>query len=240
MQVYTTQEKPISVPDSEEVLIEPPAPPPEEEEKEEKPRVQARTVFLVFGSAFWTVASLLSLTVNIILITVLIYLGTQLSTKKRMVRDDVLAGLYTNFALMDQASIQTTIPVHSQVPAKFTLPLDTNTVVVLSKDTRIPNARVTLSTGGLTIVNAPTDITLPAGTRLPINLSLSVPVDEKIPVDLNVDVNIPLNQTDLHKPFVGLQNVVAPYYVMVNNMPESWGQMLCGYPPNPVCLKIVP
>jgi hypothetical protein len=71
-------------------------------------------------------------------------------------------------------------------------------------------------------------------------LTLQVPVDQKIPVDLTVAVNIPLNKTDLHQPFVGLQNLVAPYYVMVNNMPESWSQMLCGLPPNPLCKEIIP
>jgi len=237
MQVYTTQKEPITVPVPDEAPVEASPPPPSEEEK---PKTSARTVFLIFGSAFWTVASLLSLTVNIILIAVLIYLGSQFSSIKRMVRDDVLAGLYTNFALMDQASIKTTIPIHTNVPAKFDLPLDTDTVVVLSKDTRIPGARVTLNTGGLTIVDAPTDITLPAGTRLPIHLTLQVPVDQEIPVDLSVGVNIPLNKTDLHQPFVGLQNLVAPYYVMVSKMPESWSQMVCGTPPNPLCKEIIP
>jgi hypothetical protein len=239
MQVYTTQEKPMTAPYSEEAPVEA-SPPPPLLPQEEKPKASARGIFLAFGSVFWTIASVTSLTVNIILIIVLVYLGSQLSNIKKMVRDDVLAGLYTNFALMDQASIKTTIPIHTQVPAKFNLPLDTDTVVVLSKDTRIAGARVTLNTGGLTIVNAPTDITLPAGTRLPIHLTLQVPVDQQIPVDLSVDVNIPLNQTDLHQPFVGLQNLVAPYYVMVNNLPESWSQMLCGIPPNPLCKKIIP
>ncbi len=213
----------------------PPSPPPKK-----KPKASAGTVFLVFGSAFWTVASLLSLTVNIILIAILIYIGSQFPTLKHMIRDDVLGGLYTNFALMDQASIKTTIPIHTQVPAKFNLPLDTDTVVVLNKDTRIPNARVTLNTGGLTIVNAPTDIVLPAGTRLPIHLTLQVPVDQEIPVDLTVNVDIPLNQTDLHQPFVGLQNVVAPYYILINKMPESWSDIVCGAPPNPLCKAIIP
>jgi hypothetical protein len=235
MQVYTTQEK-LMAPYSEEAPVEASPPPP----KEEKPRASASGVFLAFGSVFWTIASVISLTVNIILIVVLVYLGSQLSNIKKMVRDDVLAGLYTNFALMDQASIKTTIPIHTEVPAKFDLPLDTDTVVVLSKDTRIAGARVTLNTGGLTIVNAPTDITLPAGTRLPIHLTLVVPVDQKIPVDLSVAVNIPLNKTDLHQPFVGLQNLVAPYYVMVNGLPDSLSQILCGMPPNPLCKEIIP
>jgi hypothetical protein len=238
MQVYTNQEKPMTVPYSEGAPVE--ASPPPSPPSFKKPKASARTVFLVFGSAFWTIASLLSLTVNIILIAILIYLGTQFSNIKHLVRDEVLAGLYTNFALMDQASIKTTIPIHTNVPAKFNLPLDTDTVVVLSKDTRIAGARVTLNTGGLTIVNAPTDITLPAGTRLPIHLTLQVPVDQQIPVDFSVDVNIPLNKTDLHQPFVGLQNLVAPYYIMVNQMPDSWSQMVCGTPANPLCKAIVP
>jgi len=229
----------MPAPYSEGVPVET-SPPPLPTPQEEKPRGSARAVFLAFGSVFWTFASVISLTVNIILIIVLVYLGSQLSNIKKMVRDDVLGGLYTNFALMDQASIKTTIPIHTTVPAKFDLPLDTDTVVVLSKDTRIAGARVTLNTGGLTIVNAPTDITLPAGTRLPIHLTLVVPVDQQIPVDLSVNVDIPLNKTDLHQPFVGLQNLVAPYYVMVNNLPESWSQMLCGMPPNALCKEIIP
>ena len=157
-----------------------------------------------------------------------------------MVRDQVLAGLYANFILMDQASIKTTIPVSASVPAKFNLPLETETTVILSQDVTIRGARVSLNTGGLTINNAPTDIVLPKGTRLPILLSLKVPVDQKIPVDLNVTVDIPLNQTELHTPFVGLQNVVAPYYHMLNSLPDSWSQIVCGNPPEPLCLQFIP
>jgi hypothetical protein len=41
---------------------------------------------------------------------------------------------------------------------------------------------------------------------------LTVPVKTTVPVTLNVPVDIPLEQTQLHEPFVGLQGVVAPYY----------------------------
>jgi hypothetical protein len=199
-----------------------------------------KSCFMVFGSTFWTIASLISLTVNIILIVAVIYLGSQLGTIKRIVKDDVLAGLYANFILMDQATIKTTIPINAQVPAKFDLPLDTDTVVTLIEDTSIPGARVSLSTGGLSIQNAPTDIILPAGTRLPIHLTLTVPVDQKIPVKMNVVVNIPLNQTDLHTPFVGLKNVVAPYYYMMDQVPDSLSEAVCGKTPEPLCKSLVP
>lgn len=164
------------------------------------------------GPAFRTVTGIFSLVTNVVLIVILLALGNQLFTLKSLVEDQLEGGLYENFLLMDQSSIKTTIPVSANVPAKFDLPLEAETVVVLQRDTYIPRATVSLSTGGLNISNAPTDILLPAGTELPIRLSLEVPVDQKIPVDLDVNVDIPLNQTDLHTPFTGLQNVVGPYY----------------------------
>lgn len=189
-----------------------------------------------FAQAFWTVTSLLSLIVNVILVVALLSLGRQLFTLRGVVEEQVLGGLFKNFILMDEAHIQTTIPVSAQVPAKFDLPLKTDTVVVLTEDTVLDNARVArLTTGGLTIENAPATIVLPVGTRLPVALDLIVPVDQMIPVSLNVNVDIPLNQTDLHEPFVGLQEVVRPYYRMLDGMPGSWSEMMCGQQPVKLC-----
>jgi hypothetical protein len=176
--------------------------------------------------AFWTVAGLLSLAVNLILLVFLVGFGRQVFIIKQLVTDQLLGGLYWNFVQMDQASIKTTIPVSVEVPAQFDLPLITDTVVILSQDTYLTGASVKLSAGGLVISNAPADIVLPAGTELPIHLDLMVPVDQMIPVELNVEVDIPLEQTDLHAPFVGLQNVVAPYYVMLWALPNSWDQVI--------------
>lgn len=193
-----------------------------------------------FGAAFWTFASIVSLAVNVILLGVLLGLGRQLFTLKELIQEQVLGGLYENFILMDQAHIQTTIPVTTSVQAKFDLPLNTNTVVVLTEDTTLANARVaSLTTGGLTIENAPATIVLPAGTRLPVALNLSVPVDQQIPVSLNVAVDIPLNKTDLHEPFVGLQEVVRPYYRMMGDLPDSWQELICGTDPSRLCTWLI-
>jgi hypothetical protein len=225
-----------------ETLVEEPSPPETAPPPEPAatPAFSFKSCFMIFGSTFWTIACLFSLIVNIVLIVVVIYLGSQLGTIKSIVKDDVLAGLYANFILMDEATIKTTIPIDAQVPAKFNLPLDTDTVVTLIQDTSIPGARVTLNTGGLSIKDAPTDIILPAGTRLPIHLTLTVPVNQKIPVKMNVEVNIPLNQTDLHTPFVGLQNVVAPYYRMMDQVPDSLSEAVCGKTPKPLCKSLIP
>ena len=50
---------------------------------------------------------------------------------------------------------------------------------------------------------------------------MQIPVDAMIPVTLTVPVSIPLNETDLHQPFVGLQQVVQPYDTLLKELPVS-------------------
>lgn len=175
--------------------------------------------------AFWTVASLFSLATNIILIVVLILVGRQLFLLKSLVQYGLIGGLYDNFVKMDSAHIITDIQVDATIPIQFDLPVSTDTTVVLTRDISIPNTFVALNTAGSGInlsINAPANITLPEGTPLDIHLEMVVPVSTSIPVSLPVHVDIPLNQTDLHEPFVGLQNVVAPYRSYLNSLPDTW------------------
>jgi hypothetical protein len=141
----------------------------------------------------------------------------------------VIGGLYYNFLLMDQASITTSVQVEESIPVQFDLPLKQRTIVVLTQDTPLYGATVSLRTGGLNIQQAPTDIVLPKGTELPVELDLVVPVDTRIPIRLTVPVDIPLSQTELHEPFVGLQDVVSPFYWMLAKQPNSWAQARCVY-----------
>lgn len=191
------------------------------------------------GPAFWTIASLISMTVNIILVVALILLARQVFSLKQLVSDGLLGGLYWNFEKMDDAHIRTSIPVSAQVPAKFDLPLSTTTTVILTEDTVIPNATIyNLDAGALKISQAKTTILLPAGAALPVQLNLTVPVDQQIPVNLTVDVDIPLEETELHEPFVGLQQVVEPYYRAMLNTPNTWEQALCGPRPSSLCQQM--
>ncbi len=179
------------------------------------------------GPAFWTVTGIFSLAVNIVLLVALLLLAQNLFTIKHLVQDQILGGLSANFAAMDDAVIRTTVEVHDQIPVVFDLPVQTETVVILTEDVTIQGARVNLITGGLQIIGAPANIILPKGTRLPIKLDLTVPVNTQVPVDLTVPVNIPLKETDLHQPFVGLQQVVAPYQRLLEQAPDSWEPLLC-------------
>jgi hypothetical protein len=187
-----------------------------------------------FGPPFWTIASVLSLAVNVILIIILLVLWLNLRTLNINVGsiinmgNGLLGGLYTNFEKMDRAHITTTIPVETTIPVKFDLQLNQKTNVVLSQAVTIDNALVTVKTGGLNITNALTTIVLPQGTILPIELNLTVPVDKTVPVSLNVQVDIPLEQTQLHEPFSGLQEVVKPFYCLLNPAALNMGgQPVC-------------
>jgi hypothetical protein len=182
-----------------------------------------------FLPAFWSVGAFLSILLNVILLAVVFALAKQVFAIKNLVTNDLVGGLYYNFLLMDQATIQTSVQVEDTIPVQFDLPLKQSTVVILSEDTLIKDATVSLNTGGLKIQQAPTDIILPKGTALPIKLDLTVPVNTEIPISISVPVEIPLNQTELHEPFVGLQEVVSPYYWMLIEQPSSWPQAKCVY-----------
>jgi len=182
--------------------------------------------------AYWDVATTFSLIVNVILVGLLIVMAFQIKNLKTTVNalnalgNNVLGGLYGNFVKMDQANINTTIAVDAQIPLNFNLPVSQNTTVVLTSNVVIPNAHVVINTGGLAI-NSLASVTLPAGTSLPIALNLTIPVQSTLPISLQVPVNIPLNQTDLHAPFTGLQTTIRPLYCMLNKNAQYEGTYIC-------------
>jgi hypothetical protein len=165
--------------------------------------------------AFWTIASVFSFVVNVILIVVLVVLARELFVLKAIVGNDLLGGLFANFIYMDKAHIKTDITVSDTIPISFSLPISQDTVVTLTENTPISGANVRINSGGVTI-NSAANIILPRGTNLPVHLELNVPVTTSVPIKIKVPVDIPLEQTELHQPFVGLQQVVAPYYWMLN------------------------
>lgn len=194
------------------------------------------------GPAFWTIASIISLAVNIILFIILFVLGSQIFKIKAVVGDQLIGGLYDNFVQMDEANIITTIyvsdtiQVKDTIPVVFNLPLKQETEVVLTRDASIRRATVFLNGAPV-----PTDIILRRGTKLNIFLDMIVPVNQTIPVELNVPVqltvpvDIPLNETELHQPFVGLQEVLSPYKALLDQTPDSWGELFCSLLPRALC-----
>jgi len=166
--------------------------------------------------SLWTIGSVLSILLNFFLCLALLTLANQLFSLKKLIGADLLGGLLVNFINMDTAHIRTTIQVQDEIPVRFDLPINLDTQVTTTQPTIINNATVVeLRTGGLVIRNAPADIVLPAGTPLQVHLEMVVPVDATVPFTVDVPVDIALDQTELHKPLAGLQQVLAPYYWML-------------------------
>jgi hypothetical protein len=199
---------PATPPPSATPVSIPPASAAPAKEKPSKPKPDAAETREKRLRAVWTIGSVASILVNVVLIVIVLVLVNQVFVLKQLVGEQLLGGLYENFILMDQANITTTITVEDEIPIDFVLDINQDTTVVLTEPTRIYGAYVS-------VLSAPADIVLPAGTSLPVKLSLSVPVQKTIPVKLIVPVDIPLEKTELHEPFTGLQNVVSPYYWML-------------------------
>ncbi|NOH04848.1 MAG: hypothetical protein HND47_24210 [Chloroflexi bacterium] len=202
-----------------------------------KPDSASRSGASVWAPRFWTMASIISLTINILMAVILIVLVVsvyRLGLDVNYIMDvgkslvGLPGGLYENFEKMERANIQTSVKVETSIPVKFDLALNQQTNVVLSQDVTITNARVTINSEVLDITRANTTITLPQGTVLPVLLNLTVPVDTQVPVVLDVPVNIPLSQTELNEPFVGLQEVIEPLYCfLVPDAVNMDGERIC-------------
>jgi len=175
---------------------------------------------------FINVAVLLSFVFNFIFIIVLIIVVILVFDIKRGLVQPLVDGLHSSFVGLDQATIITTIKVSDTVPVDLSIPLQTNTVVVLTDNVPVrANASFNLPGGGGTI-NGAVSIVLPTGLRLPVSLDLTVPVHDHLPVNLTVPVNIKLADTQLHDPFNQLRVLLEPYVRLLGNLPNGWGDVI--------------
>ncbi len=196
------------------------------------PRLQKVAYQGRYLPAFWTVACIFSLLVNIFLIAVLISFGRGFFELKALISDGLLTDATNNLAMMDKAHIVTTVPVETTVqlqdnlPVVFDVPINQDTQLLLVKDTRIPNAYIYLNNTAVT-----TELTLPALTPIQANLNLTIPVSTTVPVDITVPitmqvpVDIAINQTDLHQSIVSLQGAIEPYKTVMSpsfSSPENF------------------
>jgi hypothetical protein len=182
-----------------------------------------------WGSAARRTAILISFATNLVLIIALGIAAQQIFTIKNFVNNNLIKGFYENFIYMDLAHITTTVQVSDTIqvvdaiPVVFDLELSQNTEVVLTQDTPIKNATIYLNNQPV-----PLDLILRAGTPLNIHLELTVPVSKTVPlrltvpVQLEIPVDIPLEDTMLHDPFIGLQEVLSPYYWNLKKVKDSW------------------
>ncbi len=171
---------------------------------------------------FWTLSSIASLIMNVIVLAALIiWMRGRTGSDSAGPDSALLAGLYANLDLMDQAHITQTIPIRSSIPWSTSIPVQTTTNITLAHDVAIEGAHVKITTDSLNI-DAPAIVTLPAGTSLDVALSFDLPVQTTLPVAFDVPVNIVVRDTDLHSALVGLKGTIKP--------------MLCAASPNALSL----
>ena len=121
---------------------------------------------------------------------------------------------------MVQAHIRTTIPIQTEIPLDLSVPIQTTTTISLAKSVSIPGAHVKISTP-LFNIDAPADVTLPAGTALDVSMGFILPVKAQVPVNLDVAITSPLRDTELYPAKVGLQDTLRPLYCRVMPSAES-------------------
>lgn len=176
--------------------------------------------------AFKTFAIIFSFVMNFVLLLVLLIAAPLILPIVDSVAEPIVGGLSDSFVDMSNATITRTIKVQDTMPISFTLPLNTETdvVVVESVPLNIP-AQFTLPDGGGQI-NGSVTLALPKGLTLPVQLDLDVPVDQEVDVALSVDVQIPLEETELGGPFNTLRNLFEPLDRLIKGLPSSNDELM--------------
>ncbi|PIE80583.1 MAG: hypothetical protein CSA11_07500 [Chloroflexi bacterium] len=172
--------------------------------------------------AFKTFALIFSFIVNIVFFIVLLAIAPLILPIVNEIVNPLVSGLNQSFVDMGEATIIRTIKVDDELPISFTLPLDTYTNVVVTQGVpleKVPAQFILPNGGGY--INGSVSLTLPEGLELPVQLSLEVPVEQTIPVQLDVAVDIPLDETELGKPFTDLQEIFGPLHDTLSGLPED-------------------
>lgn len=171
--------------------------------------------------AFKNFAIIFSFIVNFVLLLVLLLAAPLLIPIVDSVARPLVGGLSDSFVQMGEASIVRTIPVDDTIPVSFTLPLSTTTNVVLDQPVPLNVPASFNLPGGGGSINGSVSLELPEGMILPIRLNIDVPVSNTIPVQLDVAVDIPLQETELGRPFNTLQELFVPLDGFLQALPAS-------------------
>ncbi len=192
------------------------------------------------GKGLWRFMVIFSFIVNLILVIVLLALGVLIFEIKNQVAQPLVNGLHSSFVGLDQATIDWTIPVRDTIQVQLDIPLETDTVVVLTEPVPLQvDALIDLPGINAYNVNAIVDLELPQGLALPVALDLDVAVDQPLPIELDVRAVIPLQETQLHDVADNLRLLFEPLARGLVNLPSDFGEAgqmvgdaLRGNPPN--------
>ncbi len=172
-----------------------------------------------FWAAFKDIAIIFSFVVNLVLVLVLLILAIfLLGPIKDAVAGPLIYNLDGAFADLGEAHIQDTISIYQVVPVSFTLPLQTETLVVTTRPVPL-NVPATFDMGAVGRINGTVSLQLPAGMVLPVRLDLRVPVDQQITVAFDQPIDIKLGDKGLGPVVNKLRGVLKPYRTLLESLP---------------------
>ena len=156
---------------------------------------------------FWTVGGILSIIANFILFFMLLSGGSRLNSSSSA--GGALLGVYASLEQMDQAHIRAKIPVQTTAALDASVPVKSTTSITLARDVFVHDAHVQISTDQFNI-DAPADITLPAGTVLEAALDMNLPLQTIVPIAMDIPVEVAVRDTELHAAIQGLKDSIRP------------------------------
>lgn len=159
------------------------------------------------ASMFWTIGAILSVIANIILIAELS--GGRGQTPSPAMDARALSGIYLGLDQLDQAHLKATVPIESSVPLNATVAVKSSTRITLARDVLVRGAHVTLNAAGVSI-DAPAEVTLPAGTVLDVNLDMALPMETNLPLAMEFPLDIRVRDTEIHAAIQTLMDSLRP------------------------------
>ncbi len=171
--------------------------------------------------AFKNIAIVFSFSLNMIMLSLFIITAFWIIPSTNHLVKPIITNLSKSVEDMVSAEINQTIQVNDQIPIAFDLPVSAITSVELTAAVPMAvNTSFVLPNGGGNI-NGTVYFELPQGTLLPVALNIMVPVSQTVPVDLAIGVNIPLDETEMGPPLMGLQEVIAPIEDFLSDFPSD-------------------
>ncbi len=178
-------------------------------------------------NAFKNFAILFSFIMNFILLSIVLILGVLLFDIKNGILEPLIDGLHGSFVELDEADIIRQLAVQDEIPVQFTLNLKEHPIIArLTGNVRLTQPATFNLPGGGGNISGTVDLQLPIGMELPLVVEMDVPVDEMVPVNLLVDVEIPLQETQLHGPFYDLRMLLEPYVNLIDSLPNSYPEAI--------------
>ena len=193
------------------------APAPAAAGQPEKPR---KSEPRKFWDAAKTITLIASMIIDLILIVAVVILANQVGSIK-MTLNAVLGQLDSAFKDLGQVVITDSIKINQQVPVRFDLPLNQDTVVTTQAPVPI-TTQANFSLGPYGSINGTVSLQLPAGTSLPVHLQLIVPVSNTIPVVFAQPISIPLAEKGLGSVVGKLRGALAPIIGVVQQLPDRF------------------